>query len=214
MKFIAINGSPRKNWNTAQLLQEALNGGASVGAETEMINLYSLDYKGCISCFNCKKKGAIPCHCYMKDDLSPVLEKVLQADALFLGSPIYFGNVTGEMRSFLERLLFITMTYDDYSKQIFNGHIDVAFFYTMNVNDEYQKMYEPIMKSTIAPLSKLGGSTEYYAATNTLQFDDYSKYHAASFSEEAKLAHHKTQFPQDKQAAFNLGLRFASNRSK
>jgi len=123
MKAIAINGSPRKKWNTSQLLREAAKGAESVGAEVKFINLYDLAYKGCISCFGCKRKGAIPCHCFMKDDLSPILEEVLQADVLFLGSPIYFGNITGEMRSFLERLAFITMSYDDYTAQIFQGHL-------------------------------------------------------------------------------------------
>ena len=53
MKAIAINGSPRKKWNTAILLENALKGAESEGAETEIINLYDLDYKGCKSCFAC-----------------------------------------------------------------------------------------------------------------------------------------------------------------
>ena len=51
MKVMAINGSPRKKWNTATLLDKALEGAASQGAETELIHLYDLNYKGCISCF-------------------------------------------------------------------------------------------------------------------------------------------------------------------
>lgn len=209
MKVIAINGSPRKNWNTAQLLGEALNGAASVGAETTLVHLYDLTYKGCVSCFGCKRKGAIPCHCYLKDDLSPVLERVLQSDVLLLGSPIYFGNVTGAMHSFLERLAFITMSYDDYSAQVFQGHIDSAFFFTMNVGEDDKTMYEPMMEHTVSILNKLGGSAEKYTAVNTLQFDDYSKYHAASFCEAEKLAYHKQQFPKDKAAAYEIGLRLA-----
>jgi multimeric flavodoxin WrbA len=57
MKIIAINGSPRKDWNIATLLNEALEGAASQGAENELIHLYDLNYKGCISCFACKTKG-------------------------------------------------------------------------------------------------------------------------------------------------------------
>jgi multimeric flavodoxin WrbA len=51
MKILAINGSPRKNWNTATILNSALEGAISVGAQTEMIHLYDFNYKGCISCF-------------------------------------------------------------------------------------------------------------------------------------------------------------------
>ena len=58
MKVIAVNGSPRKTWNTATLLEHALAGAAGSGAETELVHLYDLEFKGCISCFACKK---IPC---------------------------------------------------------------------------------------------------------------------------------------------------------
>ena len=57
MKVMAINGSPRKEWNTATLLEKALEGAASQGAETELIHLYDLSFKGCKSCFACKTRG-------------------------------------------------------------------------------------------------------------------------------------------------------------
>ena len=107
MKVIAINGSPRKKWNTATLLQNALDGAASQGAETELVHLYDLDYKGCTSCFACKlKNGRSYGKCAVQDGLTPVLKKIEVADALILGSPIYFGSVTGMMRCFMERLMF------------------------------------------------------------------------------------------------------------
>ncbi len=113
MKVIAINGSPRKNWNTATLLKHTLEGAASQGAETELIHLYDYNYKGCISCFACKlKDGESYGRCAVNDDLKQILEKVEAADAMILGSPIYFGMITGEMRSFLERLMFQYLVYD------------------------------------------------------------------------------------------------------
>ena len=57
MKVLAINGSPRKTWNTATMLNKALEGAASEGAETEIIHLYELNFRGCTSCFACKLKG-------------------------------------------------------------------------------------------------------------------------------------------------------------
>ncbi|MDR3193548.1 MAG: NAD(P)H-dependent oxidoreductase, partial [Treponema sp.] len=56
MKAIGINGSPRKGWNTFLLVQEALKGAASRGAETVLVNLYDLAFSGCLSCFECKRK--------------------------------------------------------------------------------------------------------------------------------------------------------------
>ena len=114
MKLMAINGSPRKTWNTATLLKKALKGAASQGAETELVHLYDLNFKGCISYFACKTRGGKSYgRCAVKDDLRPILNKIAAADGLILGSPIYFGIVTGEMRSFMERLLFPYFTYTD-----------------------------------------------------------------------------------------------------
>jgi len=61
MKVMAINGSPRKEWNTATLLENALEGAASQGAETELVHLYDLNFKGCKSCFECKTRGGESC---------------------------------------------------------------------------------------------------------------------------------------------------------
>ena len=122
MKVIAVNGSPRKTWNTATLLQKALDGAKSVGADTELVHLYDLNFKGCTSCFACKRKdGKFIGRCAMQDGLTSLLEKIRECDVLLLGSPIYFGNVTGEMRSFLERLLFSAMTYNVGHGSVFTG---------------------------------------------------------------------------------------------
>jgi len=210
MEAIAINGSPRKEWNTAQLLRQALKGAASVGAETELIHLYDLRYRGCVSCFGCKRKDAVPCKCYMKDELTPVLERIHSADVLLLGSPIYFGDVTGQMRCFLERLSFPAMTYDDYGRQLYHGQINAAFFFTMNVSDGYAEMYQPVFESNTNLLKKFGGITEYYLSTDTLQFDDYSKFQAGQFDENAKRRRHEEQFPKDLENAFEIGRRLVS----
>jgi multimeric flavodoxin WrbA len=74
---IGINGSPRKGWNTHALVKNALDGAASKGAETELLNLYDLSFQGCVSCFSCKKNGsAAPGRCALNDDLKPILEKL------------------------------------------------------------------------------------------------------------------------------------------
>ena len=137
MLVIAVNGSPRKKWNTATLLEHALKGAVSKGAKTELVHLYDLDYKGCISCFSCKKKGGKSYgKCAVKDGLTPLLEKIAVLDALILGSPIYFGTVTGEMRSFMERLLFPYFTYTMPPESLFPKKMPTAFIYTMNVTDQ------------------------------------------------------------------------------
>ena len=71
MNVVAVNGSPRKNSNTATLLNKAIEGARSVGAETELFHLYDLNFKGCTSCFSCKRKSSKNNGiCSMKDELT------------------------------------------------------------------------------------------------------------------------------------------------
>ena len=129
--FIAINGSPRRNGNTSTLLQHAIQGAQSAGAKTELVHLYSLNFKGCTSCFACKLKSRPHGTCAMKDDLSPVLERIKEADAVIFGSPIYFMNISAGMAAFIERLFFSNYIYSD--EFIFPKKLPSAYFYTMNM---------------------------------------------------------------------------------
>lgn len=211
MNVIAVNGSPRKKWNTATLLQNALDGAESVGAQTEMIHLYDLQYRGCISCFACKRKGGALGRCAMRDDLTDVLEKIVHCDVLLLGTPIYFANITGEMLSFLERLLFSAMTYNTGHPSTFQGKLSSGFIYTMNVpKDAMEKLgYNVLFDRYKALLERLGGPSEFIASNDTYQFNDYSKYEASMFSEEHKARVKAEQFPIDCRKAFEMGARLA-----
>lgn len=209
MNVIALNGSPRKKWNTATLLQKALDGAASVGAQTEMIHLYDLKYRGCISCFACKRKGSTLGHCAMQDDLTNILEKITCCDVLLLGTPIYFSNITGMMLSFLERLLFSNMTYNAGHRSTFQGKLLSGFIYTMNVpSDTMEELgYNALFNHYKSRLESLGGPSEILVSNDTYQFDDYSRYEASLFNEEHKAQVRAEQFPIDCQKAFEMGAR-------
>ena len=125
-----------------------------------------------------------------------------------MGSPIYLGNVSGMMYCLMERLVFSLLSYDDYSKKMFCGNINSCFFFTMNAPKEYANTaYHGIMKQSADAMKRLGGSTEYYAACDTLQFEDYSKFAAGSFNEAHKRKMRDTQFPKDLKAAYDIGFR-------
>lgn len=209
MNVIAVNGSPRKTWNTATLLQKALDGAAAKGAQTELIHLYGLHYKGCVSCFACKRKGGNLGYCAMRDDLNEVLEKIIHCDVLLLGTPVYFRNLTGEMLSFLERLLFSSMTYNTGHPSTFPGKLSSAFFYTMNVSAEAMERdgYPALFERYRFLLERLGGPSEIFVSNDTYQFDDYTRYEASMFDEVHKAKVHAEQFPIDCQKAFELGAR-------
>ena len=212
MKVMAINGSPRKKWNTAMLLEKALEGAASQGAETELIHLYDLDFKGCTSCFACKLKGGKSYgKCAMRDGLTPVLDRLSRADAFVLGSPIYFGTVSGEMRSFMERLFFPYLTYTRPPGSLFGRKISTAFIYTMNVSEELMKQhgYPVHIGLNEGVLTRIFGQVESLCAFETLQFADYDKMVFSYFDPEERRERRKTVFPEDCRKAFALGARLA-----
>ena len=208
---IAINGSPRKKWNTAMMLEKALEGAASQGSEVEIVHLYDLDFKGCTSCFACKLKGGKSYgRCAVRDGLTPVLDRIHNADALILGSPIYFGSVTGEMRSFMERLLFPYLAYTNPPSTIFERKIYSAFIYTMNVSETQMKEfgYPLHIAANANILNRTFGDSESLCAFETLQFEDYAKVVFNYFDPEQRKERRKTVFPKDLEKAYELGERF------
>lgn len=214
MTIIGINGSPRKTWNTATLVAKALEGAAAQGAATELVHLYDLDFKGCKSCFACKTRGGKSYGaCALNDDLTPVLEKIVAADALVIGSPIYFGSVSGETRSFLERLLFPYLTYTVPYGTLFPRRIKTGFIYTMNVTEERSKEfgYEYIFNSNERYMQLMLGTAESLYSFDTCQVDDYSKVVIESFDPVHKANRRAEAFPLDCQKAFELGARLAGN---
>lgn len=212
MKAMAVNGSPRKNWNTAHLLKKSLEGAASIGAETELIHIYDLDFKGCCSCFACKRlEGGFNEYCVMKDDLTKVLKSILSSDILIIGSPIYLGNITGEIKSFMERLIFANLSYDSADRTNFTGVIHSGFVYTMGLpHDMIESFgYKYVFESNKSYLRLLNGISEYIISADSYQFNDYSKYAASNFSEKHKAEIREKQFPIDCQNAFEMGKKLA-----
>lgn len=212
LKAMGINGSPRKNWNTATLIRHALDGAASRGAETETVHLYDLNFRGCISCFACKRKDAYDRGvCAMQDDLSPILERAMACDLLIVGSPVYLADVTGAMRAFIERIVFMNAAYDAAQFSTFKGRISCGFVYTTNGSEKEiaQRGYAQVFEAIATYFAVLNGTQESMTATDTLQFDDYAKYHAPRFDAAHKAKRHREQFPLDCEHARAMGARLA-----
>jgi len=210
MSIIAVNGSPRKKWNTATLLEKALEGAASQGAETELIHLYDINFKGCLSCFSCKTRGGKSYgKCTAKDELTPILERIESADGIILGSPIYFGAVTGEMKSFMERLIFPYLTYTEPLRTLFPKKIRTGFIYTMNVTEERMEgFFGQHIEINEMFLKVIFGTTESFFSFDTYQFKDYSKVVADRFDPEKKAKRRREVFPEDCEKAYEMGVRF------
>ena len=101
MKVIGISGSPRKDGNTDRLVQRVLGGAAEAGAETRFFRLVDLSIKGCVSCYFCRTIDS----CAINDDMHPLYEEIHAADAVVLGSPVYMGQMSGQTKIFMDRLL-------------------------------------------------------------------------------------------------------------
>jgi len=107
MKVIAFNGSPRKDGNTTILINKVFNELEQEGMETEMVQLSAKEIHGCIACYKCMENKDQ--RCAVKDDAAnEYIEKMTGAQGIILGSPVYFMDVTPEMKALIDRTGFVS----------------------------------------------------------------------------------------------------------
>ncbi len=110
MKVVAFNGSPRKKGNTyhcIQIVREVLH---KEGIETELIQLGGSDIKACTACYKCfDKKNK---KCIQKDGFNLLMERMIEADGILIGSPTYFANVSPEVKSLIDRAGLVAIAND------------------------------------------------------------------------------------------------------
>ncbi|MGI5873393.1 MAG: flavodoxin family protein [Bacillota bacterium] len=204
MKIVAVNGGPRKNCNTAQLLDSFMNGvrEAAPDAEIEVIHLYDYLYTGCKSCFACQlTANRKDLGCRVKDSISELLRDTFHADGIVFASPIYYLNVTAQLRAFWERLLY-------------PGHspkkIPTAVIYTMNMTEEQEQKFasSPLKIIDMYLTDCFGISPETIHSYNTFQFNDRPALNG-DFRQavEEKKKHREEQFPKDLHNSFTTGQR-------
>lgn len=214
MKVVFVNGSPRKGHNTHKLAEAAMRGAQEAGADVELVHLADYSFKGCHSCFACKLKNSTTNGvCAVQDEIGPVLQRIMEADALVIAAPIYFGAINADTMAFLERLEFPIAEY----KLPENGKrarvlpkekkvgmiIDMGCPAFMAERDGYFARCGAIAGALGSLLGD--GSCPIVYSNDTYQFTDYSKYDVPMFSEEAKRRQREEQFPVDLDNAYNLG---------
>ncbi len=121
MKVLAINGSPKANGNTATALLTMKDIFEEKGIEFEMVTIGNQAVRGCIGCAACIKAGTGRCEAFKDDAVNEVLEKIESADAIIIGSPVYYSGMNGTMKSLLDRVF-----YAGGSKGIFKGKVGAA----------------------------------------------------------------------------------------
>ncbi len=216
MKIIAINGSPRKGWNSDKLLDKWVEGITSVlpEAEVKKVNLYDLKYTGCRSCFSCKMKGGkFFGTCPIPDGIHDLLAEVREADAVAIASPIYYMDLNAYTKCLLERMIFSVAQYSSPAVSMAPKRVSFTMIYTMNGTEEDFKNYGIEARCS---LEERLLSLYYFmpshrvTAFDTYQFTDYAKYESSVFSEEAKRQQREEQFPKDLENAFETGVKVAA----
>lgn len=113
--ILGINGSPRFGGNTDILLDKVLDGARSKGAKTEKVMLSTLKFSPCQECENMRDDGT----CIIEDEMQPLYEKVKEADAIILGSPIFFGSLSAQTKMMIDRFQCLWMAKYILKKDIF-----------------------------------------------------------------------------------------------
>ena len=125
MNAILISGSPRKGGNTERMLQQAANELENSGITTEVLSLSGKQIKGCIACGWCKEHQQ-EMRCVMQDDdFLPIFRKMLAADIIVVGSPVYFGSAAPELMALLDRAGYVGRPTSAFSRKL-GGAVSVA----------------------------------------------------------------------------------------
>lgn len=208
---MVIDGGPRKNMNTAALMDAFTDGVAEANPDIEVkrVRLYDTDFRGCMACYGCKLKGRESIVCRFRDNITPILEECNEADGLVFSSPIYFGQPTGRLREFMERLWFPRLSYNDYSS-LAPRVVPTATIYAMTGSGEAVDIYvAPYMDYFDGLVESYFGKPERIITTGTFQVKDYSKYEMAAFDLDDKRKWHEEQYPKDLEHARDAGRRMA-----
>ena len=196
MKTIVINAGPKRKDVNAQLAQSALNGAESVGADVEYVDLYKLDLSGCRACMICKRDEDV-CKCFWKDELSPLIERIFDSDALLIAVPIFFSNPSSHYIAFLERLIFSLVSFKTGNK--FKGKVNVGLFYTVEYPlDYFEKSVRPNLKQSEDLLEMLNGTVVIDS------FSTITKTERSSKSED-EINLKEEQLSRDLESIFEIG---------
>ena len=124
MKAIAICGSPRKQGNTETLLLRCLKNLKAAGIETEFVSLRDKTIRGCTACGICReRKDKL---CAIKDGLNDILTKIINSDIIIMGSPVYFGSATPEIKALIDRVGYVSKSNGGLLRRKIGGPVTVA----------------------------------------------------------------------------------------
>ena len=144
MKILGLSCSPRKEGNTMFLLNEALQSAKKEGAEVELWSVAGKDIKPCDACGGCNKTG----ECTIKDDMQDLYNKLLEADGIIFGTPIYFYNMTAQAKSVMDRTIALNRPERSLANKV-GGAVVVAG--SLGIADALKDLYFYMVTRQIIP---------------------------------------------------------------
>lgn len=202
MKITVINGGPRKNWNTDQLTKQFVDGIKSQIDDVEIKEIYVYDYQfsGCRSCFACKLKKfenkALACR--YQDSITDLLLETRNSDVIVLSSPIYFTDLSAQLKLFLERLM--------YPGKI-NRIIPTALLVTMG-GTNLQSVKSSLDITCNYWFNNFNYRPDIYSAVDTFPRHNEHLYRKSSADNEAKRIKHEKYFNDELKRFYNHGIEF------
>lgn len=126
-KVLIIAGSPRKNGNSDLLAQQFAKGAEESGNQVEIVYLRDLSINYCVGCLACQKTG----RCFQKDDANALLPKMMEADVVCFSCPVYYYSVSGQMKTFIDRM-----------NPLYDRMKDKDFYYMLTAQDDSHKQLD------------------------------------------------------------------------
>jgi multimeric flavodoxin WrbA len=158
VKIIGIIGSPRTDGNTSYLVETALKSAETAGADTEIINLGSANIEPCVACDICKATG----ECAIYDDMREIMDMLMESDGMIIGSPVYFGSVTSQLKMLIDRTRPLRGSFKLQNKV--SGAIAVGGSRnggqesTISVIHDFLLIHDAIVVGDGAPMAHYGGT--------------------------------------------------------
>ncbi|OHS95405.1 NADPH-dependent FMN reductase [Tritrichomonas foetus] len=204
-KVIAIN-SARKNMAAALHLEKALEGARESGAQTEMIHLHDFNINGCKGCMSCKMlKNLPPKRCLQNDNLAPILEQCVSADALLVGGAIYMGGPNAYFRAFAERFIYPYFIYGSQTKTYYpRKDQKAALFFSMGCPEQALPEVKKGTEIWEMTFKALIGDVQTVNICSTQMVKDFSKYELDPVKPPAG---HENTYEKTLEEAYNIGKR-------
>ena len=205
MKIVAMNGSPRKDWNCSQMLDSFIEGlkSARPDVEVERVHVFDLDFRGCRSCLGCRARGRKETGCVVRDGAYELLRELRRCDGIVFSAPIYYWEIPAHMRALFERLFYPGLA---------DHTVPVTAIYTMNQPKEVaDREFAHMMDATKFFFDRMFRTdTDRVCAYQTLQWPDNSVVEIDGAFLAERMKHHEEHWPEDLKNACDAGVRFAA----